>query len=84
MVNLMFGGMTGSGCTGPLEGCEWTCSAVLMESDAINPTMDELSVEYDYTFTADGLSGTLTETADPAASLPSGCSGVIAVTGTRQ
>jgi hypothetical protein len=84
MVNLMFGGMTGAGCTGQLDGCTWTCSAVLMESDAIDATMDELQVQYDYTFTNQGLSGTLTETADPAESLPSGCSGVIAVTATRQ
>ena len=84
MANLVFAGLNGTGFTCPLDGCSWSCTGLIKETDATDPTNDEIQVEYAYTFTPTGLTGTLTETAAPAASLPTGCTGVIAVTGTRQ
>ncbi len=83
-ATLVFAGLTGPGCTGPIDGCSWTCSTTLMETDALDPANAQLAVQYAYTFTQTGLSGTLAETADATSSLPQGCMGVIEVTGTRQ
>jgi hypothetical protein len=86
MATLVFAGLTGAGIQGPVSGCTWTASATLTETDAVDPApgSDELQVQYSYTFTGTGFTGTLTEMADATTSLPNGCSGTIAVTGTRQ
>lgn len=76
-------GTTG-GCTLDLVGtCKLQGKCGIAVSDATNPG-DTGTVQYSWTFTANGFDGFSAVTIPPAKSLPDGCSASVHVTGTRR
>lgn len=66
------------------EACKVQGKCDLQITDALDPNNATGTVQYSWTFTNSGFTGTSTETIPPAKSLPKGCSTQETVTGTRQ
>jgi hypothetical protein len=71
-------------CTGKVQSCTWTASCPIVVTDATDPANKTGTVQYSWTFTKDGFSGTSALSLPPAKSLPSGCKGIARVTGSRR
>lgn len=68
---------------GTVNGCTWTAANSFTITDATTAEKTG-TVQYSYTFTRSGLSGIVSQSIPPAASLPAGCRGTTKVTGTRR
>lgn len=79
-ATLIFQGNIGQGCTGPIDGCTWTCSGLLAEQGVTG----DGTLQYSYAFTDTGLSGILAVTLPPQTGLPTGCNSIVQVSGTKQ
>jgi hypothetical protein len=66
------------------EACKVQGKCDITVTDAIDPANATGTVQYSWTFTNTGFSGTSAVTIPPGKSLPNGCSGRASVTGTRQ
>jgi hypothetical protein len=83
-ATLVFAGLVGPGCTGPVSGCTWTASCDITDTTATSPSDATITAQYSYTFTETGFTGTLGEDIPPSTGLTSGCRGVMSATGTKQ
>lgn len=72
------------GCTGKIAGCKWTASCQTRVLDALDPNDDQGTVQYSWTFSKTGFTGTSAISVPPAVSLPKGCRAIARVTGTRR
>jgi hypothetical protein len=85
LLVLRIQGLPDYQCPGKLDSatCKWTAACTAKVTDATSASNNEATLQYSYTFSEHGLTGTYSTSIPPSKSVPAGCSGAEKVTGTR-